>query len=152
MLDLEFSSSEELRRHYDGVHARLRYRPASNPVRALPAPKPELVLALVARGRDWLMVSDPLPPDTEPTEPAGMPKWRRISLEVAAKYKLTLPELLSNRRAKELVCARHEAMYRMKMETSLSFAEIGRRIGGRDHTTILHGVRKHIERMAGERT
>ena len=55
-------------------------------------------------------------------------------------------ELLSNRRTRTIVKPRQVAMYLSKVMTPRSLPEIGRRFGGRDHTTVLHAVRK-IEGM-----
>lgn len=81
--------------------------------------------------------------------PDGAPAWRRIILETAIKHNMTPTEMLSAHRAKRLVRARHEAMYRIKTETTMSFPAIGRRLGI-DHTTVIYGVQKHIERMEAD--
>lgn len=77
--------------------------------------------------------------------------WKEIVAEVCAKHKVSLLDLQSIRRSKGLPEARHEAMYRMRHETSMSLPEIGRRLGGRDHTTVIFGIRRHEERMAEAR-
>lgn len=51
-------------------------------------------------------------------------------------------DFLTPGRFKEVVHARHVAMYLARNLTDKSFAEIGRRLGGLDHSTVLHGVRK----------
>lgn len=51
-------------------------------------------------------------------------------------------DLLSNRRARGLVRARQVVMFLSKEMTTRSLPEIGRLLGGKDHTTVLHGVRK----------
>jgi len=56
--------------------------------------------------------------------------------------------LLSSRRTANVVRPRQVAMYLAKILTLRSLPEIGRRFGGRDHTTVLHAVRK-IESLAG---
>ncbi len=50
--------------------------------------------------------------------------------------------MLSNRRTRSVVHPRQIAMYLAKSMTPRSLPEIGRRFGGRDHTTVLHAVRK----------
>ena len=55
---------------------------------------------------------------------------------------LTIHELKSQRRTAVVVRARQVAMYLSKTMTGQSLPEIGRRFGGRDHTTVLHAVRK----------
>jgi chromosomal replication initiator protein len=54
---------------------------------------------------------------------------------------------LSSRRTANVVRPRQVAMYLAKILTLRSLPEIGRRFGGRDHTTVLHAVRK-IEALA----
>lgn len=44
--------------------------------------------------------------------------------------------------------ARQYAMWRMRQETTQSLPQIGRFLGGRDHTTVLYGVRRHAQRLA----
>ena len=51
-------------------------------------------------------------------------------------------DLLSSRRTANVVRPRQVAMYLAKTLTLRSLPEIGRRFGGRDHTTVLHAVRK----------
>jgi len=61
---------------------------------------------------------------------------------VSRHYKVPRTELLSSRRSRDVVRPRQIAMYLAKSLTSRSLPEIGRRFGGRDHTTVLHSVRK----------
>jgi hypothetical protein len=71
---------------------------------------------------------------------------RQIALEVVEKHGITLEELLSPRRATHIVRARQEAFWRCKQETSSSFPQIGRHLGNKDHTTVLHGIRMYEKR------
>jgi chromosomal replication initiator protein len=64
----------------------------------------------------------------------------------AKEYGLPVDELKSARRYFRVSEARQKAMYRMAVETELSLPQIGRIIGNRDHTTILHGIRRHAAR------
>ena len=82
---------------------------------------------------------------------SGEPK--RVRIEdiqriVARHYNVSKSELLSNRRTRTIVKPRQVAMYLAKVLTPRSLPEIGRRFGGRDHTTVLHAVRK-IEGLTG---
>ncbi|WP_374764822.1 chromosomal replication initiator protein DnaA [Yunchengibacter salinarum] len=65
-----------------------------------------------------------------------------IQRTVAEYYNLRLSELLSTRRARNIARPRQVAMYLAKQLTSRSLPDIGRRFGGRDHTTVMHAVRK----------
>jgi chromosomal replication initiator protein len=67
---------------------------------------------------------------------------------VARQYNVSRADLLSSRRTANVVRPRQIAMYLAKTLTLRSLPEIGRRFGGRDHTTVLHAVRK-IETLAG---
>ena len=60
-------------------------------------------------------------------------------------------DLLSTRLTRTIVNPRQVAIYLAKMLTPRSLPEIGRRFGGRDHTTVLHAVRK-IEDLVGADT
>jgi chromosomal replication initiator protein len=70
-----------------------------------------------------------------------------IQRVVARQYNVSRADLLSSRRTANVVRPRQVAMYLAKILTLRSLPEIGRRFGGRDHTTVLHAVRK-IEALA----
>jgi chromosomal replication initiator protein len=76
------------------------------------------------------------------------PRIEDIQRIVARHYNVSKTELLSNRRTRTIVKPRQVAMYLAKVMTPRSLPEIGRRFGGRDHTTVLHAVRK-IEDLCG---
>jgi len=71
-----------------------------------------------------------------------------IIAQVAEKHGLTYREMLARRRARKIAWARQEAMWRCARETTESLPNIGRALGGYDHTTVLYGVRRHEERMS----
>ncbi len=78
---------------------------------------------------------------------------KRVRIEdiqriVARHYNVSRGDLLSARRTANVVRPRQVAMYLAKTMTLRSLPEIGRRFGGRDHTTVLHAVRK-IEHLVG---
>lgn len=72
-----------------------------------------------------------------------------IQRVVSQHYDVARNELLSTRRTRKIVRPRQIAMYLAKQLTPRSLPEIGRRFGGRDHTTVLHAVRK-VESMKSE--
>ena len=79
---------------------------------------------------------------------------KRVKIEdiqklVATHYNVSRADILSSRRTATVVRPRQIAMYLAKVLTLRSLPEIGRRFGGRDHTTVLHAVRK-IEGLAGK--
>ncbi|HVY57648.1 MAG TPA: chromosomal replication initiator protein DnaA [Xanthobacteraceae bacterium] len=82
-----------------------------------------------------------------PQEPKRV-KIEDIQRIVARQYNVSRADLLSSRRTANVVRPRQVAMYLAKTLTLRSLPEIGRRFGGRDHTTVLHAVRK-IEALVG---
>jgi chromosomal replication initiator protein len=76
-----------------------------------------------------------------PQEPRRV-KIEEIQRIVARQYNVSRADLLSSRRTANVVRPRQVAMYLAKTLTLRSLPEIGRRFGGRDHTTVLHAVRK----------
>lgn len=83
-----------------------------------------------------------------PGTPVSRDRWRIIVDQVAAKHNLTANDVRSARRAHEVVVARHECFYRLKNETTMSLPQIGRLMGNKDHTTVLHGIHRHEARIA----
>ncbi|CAA7612439.1 chromosomal replication initiator protein DnaA, DNA-binding transcriptional dual regulator [Candidatus Terasakiella magnetica] len=72
---------------------------------------------------------------------------RRITIEeiqkkVAEHFNIKLAEMSSARRSRQVARPRQIAMYLAKQLTSRSLPEIGRKFGGRDHTTVMHAVKK----------
>lgn len=65
-----------------------------------------------------------------------------IQRRVADYYNLRLSDLLSARRARQVARPRQLAMYLAKQMTSKSLPDIGRQFGGRDHTTVMHAVKR----------
>ncbi len=65
-----------------------------------------------------------------------------IQRKVAAHYNVKFAEMSSARRARAVARPRQVAMYLAKQLTSRSLPEIGRKFGGRDHTTVMHAVKK----------
>jgi chromosomal replication initiator protein len=65
-----------------------------------------------------------------------------IQRKVAEHYNIRLSDMIGPKRLRNIARPRQVAMYLAKQMTPRSLPEIGRRFGGRDHTTIMHGVRK----------
>jgi chromosomal replication initiator protein len=70
-----------------------------------------------------------------------------IMEETATYFTLTTGDLVSKSRSRPLTTARHIAMYLMRECTGLSLVKIGEIFGGRDHTTVLHGIKKVEDEM-----
>ena len=80
---------------------------------------------------------------------------RRVTIEeiqkrVAEHFAIRLADMHSPRRARAVARPRQVAMYLSKQLTSRSLPEIGRKFGGRDHTTVMHAVRKIEELRASD--
>ena len=71
-----------------------------------------------------------------------------IQRKVADHYGIRLSDLIGPKRPRNIARPRQVAMYLAKQLTLRSLPDIGRRFGGRDHTTIMHGIRKIEELMA----
>ena len=71
-----------------------------------------------------------------------------IQRKVAEHYNIRLSDMIGPKRLRNIARPRQVAMYLAKQLTPRSLPEIGRRFGGRDHTTIIHGVRKIEELMS----
>jgi hypothetical protein len=141
----EFSTAAEMRAHYVAVRHQLDH----------PRPKP-LALRLIQQ----------VPPPTLAPQPEPIPsaesevitsaisqmtpaRVRAIQEEVAAQYGVTRDDLIGKSRCAKHVTPRQFAMWRIKQETPLSLPSIGRLFGGRDHTTVLHGIRQ-VEKARAE--
>jgi hypothetical protein len=99
-----------------------------------------------------------MPAETDPPSPnwfvssasepkrSDYPSIRDIQNAVCKHYDVTLIDMLSRRRTADIVKPRQLAMYLCKKLTLHSLPQIGRRFGGKDHTTVLHSVQK-MERL-----
>ncbi len=79
---------------------------------------------------------------------------RRITIDeiqrkVAEHYNIRLADMHSARRSRNVARPRQVAMFLAKQLTARSLPEIGRKFGGRDHTTVMHAVRK-VEELSTE--
>lgn len=107
---------------------------------APPSPPSPPPLFVCETGRDVMQIATPIP---------SAHLIRAIQRTVSEHYGVTLIDLLSHRRHPKLVLARHVAIYLARHLTRKSFPQIGLRFGGRDHTTVLHAVRR-IDRLRAE--
>lgn len=76
------------------------------------------------------------------------PTMARIAKRIAAARQVKIEELISPMRERRVAWPRQEAMAAMYDTGRWSYPQIGRYLGGRDHTTVLHGVREHKKRLA----
>jgi hypothetical protein len=130
---LEFTSGAELMKHYAAVRARLNPRPRPEK----PAAKPVVAPVVMAIG----------PPAAAPAPIVRRLNPVRTIIYAAAQHAGLQPlQIISHRHRAPLVRARHIAMFLAYDMTSMSFPAIGSQFDDRDHTTILHAVKK-IERL-----
>lgn len=78
-----------------------------------------------------------------------------LSLQVIVRtveryFYLHVGAVAGQKRPHHIVIARHAAMYLAREHTNLSLDQVGYALGGRDHTTVLHGVRTTKQRMLND--
>lgn len=153
------SFEQTLRESYIAVRRRLyAMTPASRPVKLepkahirpyKPADAAAQMLALVEAQRRLAKAWEAPAPapydDVSVIVPANA--TRRIIDEVCAKHNVKYREIVGDSRSVPIVRARQEVCYRIREERQLSWPQIGRLVGGRDHTTALHSYRVHKARI-----
>lgn len=135
-----------LTEHYKAVRARLNAG-----ARILPPKPPEPPKA------------PPKPPEPPPEPPKALPKidmaeahriiaarldeprWRRIMRDVCERHNVTHQELIARIKTNRMIEPRLEAYWRLR-EVGYSFKRIGQLMGGRDHTTVIHGIKVYAKR------
>ncbi|RME96327.1 MAG: hypothetical protein D6773_17275 [Alphaproteobacteria bacterium] len=80
----------------------------------------------------------PLPGDER------LPTLQEIAEHVAWLYGIGVADMRGKGRTRDVVEARNHAFYLARRRTGKPYARIGEYFGGRDHTTVIHGIRKHI--------
>lgn len=88
------------------------------------------------------MLMGTLSPDNQTTQLSYQPRISEIVLACSRHYRIGILDIMSRDRTLQIVRCRQVAMYLAKTLTLRSLPEIGRRFGGKDHTTVLHAVRK----------
>ena len=154
------------------IASRYRLAQEQNPGLDVPEPVLEYVAqSVVSNGRDlegalnrlvaqWQFTSQTVTlASAEITlrDLVGAREPRRVRIEdiqrvVARHFNVSKADLLSSRRTRTIVRPRQIAMYLAKVLTPRSLPEIGRRFGGRDHTTVLHAVRKIEGLIEGDKS
>lgn len=86
------------------------------------------------------------------TEADEKPKFGEIIDSVCEYYSVSRNDLLSARRTADLTLPRMIVCYLGRSLTGMSFPQMGRRLGGRDHTTALHGANKIKENIKSDET
>ncbi len=78
----------------------------------------------------------------EATIPKRLVRPKEVASAVAAYYEIKISDIIGPRRLKPIVIPRQILMYLLRTELKIPLEEIGRILGGRDHTTIMYGVEK----------
>lgn len=155
----QLDTLEAQRRHYAAVRERLGLKRVYTPTvvmrPALPPPPPPEPVALlppqeVRRVREKKMRREREEKlvamlSSLAKRPNDATNFNRILIEVADRNKLPYDFVYSRSRLDCIAHARAEFYYLLRVNTRLSLTAIGRRVG-RDHTTILHGIKQHCER------
>lgn len=134
----EFQSAADVLEHYKAVKRRtMQWRRPPRRVEIVePEPEPVPIPVQVAAPPE-----PEIPPHLEAPE-IKYPSVRLIIELVCAKYAVPKIDLLSQRRHQKLVRPRQIVMYLARHQTLRTLPEIGKAMNDRDHSTILHGVRK----------
>jgi hypothetical protein len=137
------AKKERAARFARSVVKRLRDAVALDQPTAQPPVEPVITANLVAIWieKQWEI---PLPVGRREVQPflPAYPPVDKIQKVVARRFGVTRMDIMSRRKMARLVLPRHVAIYLTKELTPLSLPQIGMRFGGKDHTTILHAVRR----------
>lgn len=114
---------------------------------AIAKPAPVIIIESVpAPAVQSEIIPQPVLKGEDAPEPK-LPSVQEIKICVAQHFKLLPRELESPRRFAKIVLPRQIAFYLARKLTNRSLPDIGRRFGGKDHTTILHACKKMEQRM-----
>ena len=156
----EFQCANDLREHYRTLRARVRPVPAPVIVKSVFAAAEQLPQIVIKEPVDPVLAALSMElrgtvhghwPVIDAALVHQFPTIRFILSAVSTAYDVPMNDLLSPRRMARLVWARQVAMWIARELSCRSLPEIGRHIGGRDHTTVLHAVRKIDALIADER-
>lgn len=84
--------------------------------------------------------------------PIDVSQADKITRLVCQDHEITHKDLFGRSRKAEIVLARHILMYLLYIDAHKSYPQTGRLVGDRDHTTVLHGVRKITKAIANNRS
>jgi hypothetical protein len=127
--------------------------PEAGPMRFKPKPK---IIILDKKGQQHIRQQIMVIP--KKTKPRPLPELlipgritvHQIMRAVGATFNVRIPDLLAHDRREYIVLPRQVVMYVARQLTKYSLPEIGRYLGGRDHTTVLYGLRKVTRLVADD--
>lgn len=139
----EYATVAEMQEHARQLKART-FAPRRH------APEPMPVTIPSKPDKAWILVDveEASPPEvahetSTPVQRIPPSRTQAVMRAVADLHGVTVAQIKGEVRTARVVKPRQLAMVAVWMETRLSLPQIGRRFGGRDHTTILHGLRKY---------
>ena len=147
------NNPQQLYEHYKAVRARMGIVPKIVTV-TLPKPKPAPQKAKKPSNRDVIYLNAPtviqFPPNKTPDElfnaydfdKIRLPHIREIVELVCSEYGVERGKIIGQIRTANLTEPRHVIYYLSRHCSLKSTTEIGRALGGRDHSTIIHGINK----------
>lgn len=150
---IELSSDQSYKDAY--MQRRERLGMAARPVQRVSPDQPSIAPLVIAAPPPppAITISDMEPsPDEEVQDEESTiwrinRRWTQIVREVCQAHKVSRTEIMSHRRTPRIAISRHEAFWKLREFTCLSLPQIGRLMGGFDHSSILYGCRKHESRM-----
>lgn len=143
---IEYTDANQMLADYAARRRRLyelRPEPVAAPEPIVEQPEPEEIpdFLAVRKRDDWIDLTTPV---------ALKPATTRIIISAVCRAtRATHLDITSHRRTAAVVKARMIACWIMRNYTPLSLPQIGTKLGGRDHTTVLHSVRR-VEEMRSE--
>lgn len=130
------SVHQYLHRHYQRTKKRL-----AEASRQVEEETPQTV------ANDWRHPNPPIPVEAIPApSPEPSTKMGRLAKEICERHGITGHELRGTLRRRHLTAARHEFCWRAVNELGFQMTQVGKYLH-KDHTTVLHGVRKYKERV-----
>jgi chromosomal replication initiation ATPase DnaA len=155
MSKAEYGALEYLQDHYRQVRQRLRAPGherrsiVTSPMREIPVREFEGIAGLpkIIKPETTIGKNRERYRQIRKTLLAMSPASQCIILRVLWRHNLTWAEVLGKTRKHNVVVARQEVCWRLYKERKLSLPRIGRLVGNRDHTTVLHSVRQHQSRL-----
>lgn len=142
------NSEQALRQHYLAVRDRLSRPQLLRIVDKIARVDEGDTIAAVLNETSVEPAPQPFDPDLYLCEGEDRVPWKILVRATCVKHQMSKTELFAQRRFREGVLARNELWYFAKKRTFLSYITIGKMSGGRDHSTVMYGVRKHAERLA----
>ena len=156
-MNTQLQTQREWHAHYQAIRSRILKAGISRPaqiqtdIKITAPPTPVVPIVMIPPPPPPGSVSDMAKRFAKWQIPSMNPRTRLICLAVCERTQTKWPDFISPSRAATIVQKRQRLMFALRWGTKLSLPQIGRLLGGRDHTTILHGVNKHATRRMAER-